>query len=137
MSPPFVARALVEVDGIDGNYSSDVLAARPSRSVARRPRVAEFTTIQTNERRVANDEKKSRLRDFLIFLSFEVHDSTTPPPRQRRVSRAFSPVRARDVDLARVDDRCRAIARRVASRRVGTRRRARAPETSGQTSTTR
>jgi hypothetical protein len=103
----------------------------PSRSVARRPRVAEFTTIQT-----ANDEKKkSRLRDFLIFLSFEVHDSTTPPPRQ--VSRAFSPVRARDVDLARVDDRRRAIARRVASRRVGTRRRARAPETSGQTSTTR
>jgi hypothetical protein len=53
MSPPFIARALVEVDGIDGNYSSDVLAARPSRSVARRPRVAEFTTIQT-----ANDEKK-------------------------------------------------------------------------------
>ena len=83
----------------------------------------------------ANDEKKSRLRDFLIFLSFEVHDSTTPPPRQ--VSRAFSPVRARDVDHARVADRCRAIARRVASRRVGTRRRARAPETSGQTSTTR
>ena len=120
MSPPFIARALVEVDGIDGNYSSDVLAARPSRSVARRPRVAEFTTIQT-----ANDEKKkSRLRDFLIFLSFEVHDSTTPPPRQ--VSRAFSPVRARDVDHARVADRCRAIARRVASRRVGTRRRARA-----------
>ena len=118
MSPPFVARALVEVDGIDGNYSSDVLAARPSRSVARRPRVAEFTTIQTG-RRVANDEKKSRLRDFPIFFSFEVHDSTTPPPRQRRVSRAFSPVRARDVDLARVDDRCRAnrASRRVASRR--------------------
>jgi hypothetical protein len=135
MSPPFIARALVEVDGIDGNYSSDVLAARPSRSVARRPRVAEFTTIQTG-RRVANDEKKkSRLRDFLIFLSFAGHDSTTPPPRQ--VSRAFSPVRARDVDHARVADRCRAIARRVASRRVGTRRRARAPETSSQTSTTR
>ena len=90
MSPPFIARALVEVDGIDGNYSSDVLAARPSRSVARRPRVAEFTTIQT-----ANDEKKkSRLRDFLIFFSFEVHDSTTPPPRQ--VSRARTGENARE-----------------------------------------
>ena len=54
MSPPFVARAFVEIDGIDGIYSSDVLDARPSRSVARRPRVADATIRELTQKRVVS-----------------------------------------------------------------------------------
>jgi len=101
MSPPFVARALVEVDGIDGNYSSDVLAARPSRSVARRPRVAEFTTIQTNERRVASEKKESfaRFPDISLIRGSRFDD--TPSTSATRFPRVFARPRARRRPRAR------------------------------------
>jgi hypothetical protein len=95
MSPPFIARALVEVDGIDGNYSSDVLAARPSRSVARRPRVAELATIQTGRRK--KKESFARFPDISLIRGSRFDDT----PSTSGFPRVFARPRARRRPRAR------------------------------------